>query len=395
MTISLNMVEAIGFSVLLLVLGKFSRKKVSFFSKYCIPAPVIGGFLFAVLHLALRVNGVMKFEFDETLRPFFMTIFFTTIGFNASIDTLKKGGLMTLKFLSAAIILAALQNAAAAALAPILNIHPLLALMTGAAPMTGGHGTAAGIAPTIVKEFGIAGADTIAIAAATFGLLAGSLMGGPVATGLINRNKLAIKQEDVKIVVNDEEPHADLNSEKFLVAFFYILITMWLGIYVSRLIAKTGFLFPTYIGAMVMGVFMRNVFEKTKLKVPMPEISVLSDVSLNIFLAMALMTLKLWELAALAVPLIVLLLAQVILTFIFVYFVTYRIMGKNYDAAVLCAGHCGFGMGATPNGMANMQSVCQKFGDSKIAFFVLPLVGSLFIDFFNGAQITLFINLLK
>ncbi|WP_041610117.1 sodium/glutamate symporter [Treponema pedis] len=394
MTISMNMVETIGFSVILLILGRFLRKRVSFFSKYCIPAPVIGGFLFAILHLVLRSQKIMYIEFDDTLRPFFMTIFFTTVGFNASIDTLKKGGLMTAKFLAAAIILAALQNVIAVVLAPVLKIHPLLALMTGAAPMTGGHGTAAGIAPT-VEAMGMTGAEAVAIAAATFGLLAGSLLGGPIANRLINKYKFSTKHENIKILVDDEEVHADLNASKFLNAFFYILITMWLGIYVSRLIGKTGLLFPTYIGAMVVGVILRNVFENTKLKVPMNEVAVLSDVSLTLFLAMALMTLKLWELASLAIPMVILLLAQVILAVVFIYFITFRIMGKNYDSAVLCAGHCGFGMGATPNGMANMQSVCERFGDSKVAFFVLPLVGSLFIDFFNGAQITLFINLFK
>ncbi len=220
-------------------------------------------------------------------------------------------------------------------------------------------------------------------------------MGGPIANRLVNKYKFSTKHENIKILVDDEEVHADLNASKFLNAFFYILITMWLGIYVSRLIGKTGLLFPTYIGAMVVGVILRNVFENTKLKVPMNEVAVLSDVSLTLFLAMALMTLKLWELASLAIPMVILLLAQVILAVVFIYFITFRIMGKNYDSAVLCAGHCGFGMGATPNGMANMQSVCERFGDSKVAFFVLPLVGSLFIDFFNGAQITLFINLFK
>lgn len=393
MIFDMNMVETIGFSMVLLLLGKIVRKNISFFSKYCIPAPVIGGFIFALLHAVLRSTDVLSFKFDETLKTFFMTIFFTTIGFNASIDTLKKGGIMTIKFLFAAFILLTLQNIAAVLLAPILGVHPLLALMTGSTPMTGGHGTAAGIAPT-VEAMGITGAEAVAIAAATFGLLGGSLIGGPTANLLVNKFKLKNGREKTATESNAEKA-VGLDSNKMLAAFFYILIAMWLGVYVSRLIVKTGFLFPTYIGAMVVGVIMRNIFEKTPFKVPMEEVSVLSDVSLNIFLAIALMTLRLWELANLAIPMVVLLATQIIVAFIFIYFITFRIMGKNYDSAVLCAGHCGFGLGATPNGMANMQSVCEKFGYSKVAFFVLPLAGSLFIDFINGLEITFFINFFK
>lgn len=393
MTLNMNMVETVGFSVALLVLGKLLRKRISFFSKYCIPAPVIGGFIFAILHVILRSSGTLHFKFDETLKTFFMTIFFTTIGFNASINTLKKGGIMTIKFLFVALLLAIMQNVVAVLLAPLVGVHPLIALMTGSTPMTGGHGTSAGIAPT-VEAMGFAGAEAVAIAAATFGLLAGSLMGGPIANRLITKYNLAGTKDDGS-VSTDDGIIARLSSEKMLVAFIFILIAMWLGVYVSGLISKTGFLFPTYIGAMVVGVILRNIFENTNLKVPMEEVTVLSDVSLNIFLAVALMTLRLWELADLALPMIILLMVQVILVFVFVPFITFKIMGKTYDASVLSAGHCGFGMGATPNGIANMQSVCQKFGQSKIAFFVLPLVGSLFIDFFNGVQITLFINFFK
>lgn len=392
--IQLDMLQTMGLAVLFLLVGRWIREKISFFSKYCIPAPVIGGLIFAIFHLTLRQSGLGGFEFEETLKNFFMTIFFTSIGFNASFQTLKKGGLIVVKFLLVATLLAVFQNIVAVILAPVVKVPPLLALMTGSTAMTGGHGTSGGIAPH-VKALGIVGAETVALASATFGLLAGSMMGGPLANRLITRFSLFDKKDSSNQGNILSDTVKVLKEEHLLSAFVHILIAMGLGVYVSGWISKTGLHFPGYIGAMLVAVVMRNISDAGLYKSPMNEISTAGNIGLNLFLAEALMTMKLWQLADLAIPMVVLLAAQCVITYLFVRFVTYYFMGHNYDSAVICAGHCGFGMGATANGMANMVSVCEKFSYSEQAFFVLPLVGALFIDFTNVAQIEAFINFLK
>lgn len=393
MTITMNMIQSIGLAVILLLIGKALRKRVSFFEKYCIPAPVIGGLLFAIITLILRLTGVLMFEFDTTLQAFFMTMFFTSVGFNASLKVLKKGGPKVFLFLGIATLLVILQNAVAVGLAGLVGVHPLLALMTGSTPMTGGHGTSAAFAPT-VEALGITGALTVAVAAATFGLVAGSMMGGPVANRLIIKHDLLNKKRVSGNVDEDmvKEKETLLDGDKIGMAFFQILIAMGIGVYVSNLIALTGITMPGYIGGMLVAAVLRNISDSGAFKTPQEEIGVVGDVALNLFLAMALMTLKLWELIDLAIPMIVLLAAQALLMYLFATYITFPLMGKDYDAAVISAGHCGFGMGATPNGVANMASVAQKYEYSAVAYFVVSLVGALFIDFTNAFVITTFIN---
>ena len=409
--LELDMIQAIGLAVILLIIGRFLRKKIGFFEKYCIPAPVIGGFLFAIIAFILKQSNVLEIKFDTTLQQFFMVMFFTSVGFNASLQVLKKGGKKVFTFLLAAIGLVILQNLLAVGLAPFVGLHPLLALMTGSTPMTGGHGTAAAIAPT-VEALGFKGADTastIAIAAATFGLIGGSMIGGPIADRLIKKNNLLptdiinerknehFEKKDIDENVRKEDLPI-LDAEKFSYALFYILIAMGLGSYLSIILKALlpALSLPVYIGPMIIAAIMRNIFDASeKLHAPIHEISVIEDVSLNLFLAMALMSLKLWQLIDLAVPVIILLLAQVVLIYFYLIFVTFKVMGSDYDAAVMVSGHAGFGLGATPNGIANMRSVTEKYIYSKVAFFVIPLVGALFIDFFNVSIITMFVSFFK
>ena len=409
--LELDMIQAIGLAVILLIIGRFLRKKIGFFEKYCIPAPVIGGFLFAIIAFILKQANIMEIKFDTTLQQFFMVMFFTSVGFNASLQVLKKGGKKVFTFLLAAIGLVILQNLLAVGLAPFVGLHPLLALMTGSTPMTGGHGTAAAIAPT-VEALGFKGADTastIAIAAATFGLIGGSMIGGPIADRLIKKNNLLptdiinerknehFEKKDIDENVRKEDLPI-LDAEKFSYAFFYILIAMGLGSYLSIILKALlpALSLPVYIGPMIVAAIMRNIFDASeKLHAPIHEISVIEDVSLNLFLAMALMSLKLWQLIDLAIPVIILLLAQVVLIYFYLVFVTFKVMGSDYDAAVMVSGHAGFGLGATPNGIANMRSVTEKYIYSKVAFFVIPLVGALFIDFFNVSIITMFVSFFK
>ena len=400
LNIKMDMIQTVGLAVIILILGRFLRKKVKFFETYCIPSPVVGGFLFAIINLILRKSNLVIFEFDNTLQSFFMTLFFTSIGFNASWRLLKVGGKKVGMFLIMAIVLVILQNIVAVGVGYLTGVDPLIALLTGSTAMTGGHGTAAAMAP-IVEELGHTGAKSVAIAAATFGLIAGSSLGGPLANRLIKGKKLEVVAEKVdnEKVRNDEflfnNDVRKLDGENFAKAFFLILLSMFIGSYVSTFLNQ--FLnFPNYIGPMIVAAVLRNISDNTtKFDLHYEEVHILEDVSLNLFLGMAMISLKLWELGNVAGQLAVLLLAQALLAWVFIYFVTFRFMGGNYDAAVLSAGHVGFGLGATPNGIANMQSVCDKYKHSHIAFFVMPIVGALFIDFFNVAIISGFFSFLS
>lgn len=400
LNIKMDMIQTVGLAVIILILGRFLRKKVKFFETYCIPSPVVGGFLFAIINLILRKSNLVIFEFDNTLQSFFMILFFTSIGFNASWRLLKVGGKKVGVFLIMAIVLVILQNIVAVGAGYLTGVDPLIALLTGSTAMTGGHGTAAAMAP-IVEELGHTGAKSVAIAAATFGLIAGSSLGGPLANRLIKGKKLEVVAEKVdnEKVRNDEflfnNDVRKLDGENFAKAFFLILLSMFIGSYVSTFLNQ--FLnFPNYIGPMIVAAILRNISDHTtKFDLHYEEVHILEDVSLNLFLGMAMISLKLWELSSVAGQLAVLLLAQALLAWVFIYFVTFRFMGRNYDAAVLSAGHVGFGLGATPNGIANMQSVCDKYKHSHIAFFVMPIVGALFIDFFNVAIISGFFSFLS
>ena len=398
--IKMDMIQTVGLAVIILILGRLLRKKVKFFETYCIPSPVVGGFLFAIINLILRETNLVIFEFDNTLQSFFMTLFFTSIGFNASWRLLKVGGRKVVMFLIMAVTLVVLQNVVAVGVGYLTGVDPLVALLTGSTAMTGGHGTAAAMAP-IVEELGHTGAKSVAIAAATFGLIAGSSLGGPLANRLIKGKKLEVVAEKVENekVRNDEflfnNDVRKLDGENFAKAFFLILLSMFIGSYVSTFLNQ--FLnFPNYIGPMIVAAVLRNISDNTtKFDLHYEEVHILEDVSLNLFLGMAMISLKLWELGNVAGQLAVLLLAQALLAWVFIYFVTYRVMGSNYDAAVLSAGHVGFALGATPNGIANMQSVCDKYKHSHIAFFVMPIVGALFIDFFNVTIISGFFSFLS
>ena len=400
LNIKMDMIQTVGLAVIILILGRFLRKKVKFFETYCIPSPVVGGFLFAIINLILRKTNLVIFEFDNTLQSFFMTLFFTSIGFNASWRLLKVGGKKVVMFLIMAVVLVILQNVVAVGVGYLTGVDSLIALLTGSTAMTGGHGTAAAMAP-IVEELGHTGAKSVAIAAATFGLIAGSSLGGPLANRLIKGKKLEVVAErvDNEKVRNDEflfnNDVRKLDGENFAKAFFLILLSMFIGSYVSTFLNQ--FLnFPNYIGPMIVAAILRNISDHTtKFDLHYEEVHILEDVSLNLFLGMAMISLKLWELSSVAGQLAVLLLAQALLAWVFIYFVTFRFMGRNYDAAVLSAGHVGFGLGATPNGIANMQSVCDKYKHSHIAFFVMPIVGALFIDFFNVAIISGFFSFLS
>lgn len=322
-----------------------------------------------------------------------MVFFFTSVGFQANLKVLKSGGKSLIVFLFLVIMLIVMQNFSAIGLANLIGLDSLTGMTTGSIPMVGGHGTAGAFGP-VLEDFGVQGATTVCTAAATFGLIAGSLMGGPVGNRLIKKHNLiaTIKTEDDSLLVEEEEKH-ERHFSMYAPAVFQLIIAVGLGTVVSDLLSLTGMTFPIYIGAMIVAAIMRNIGEYTgKITIHMGEINDLGGICLSLFLGIAMITLKLWQLADLALPLIILLAGQVVLIFIFSYFVVFNIMGRDYDAAVLAAGTCGFGMGATPNAMANMQAICEKYAPSVKAYLIVPIVGSLFADFLNSLTITFFIN---
>lgn len=389
------MYQTIAVAVVVLILGAFLKRKISFLEKFCIPAPVIGGLIFAIFTLICYSTGILEIDFDDTLKEVCMVFFFTSVGFQANLKVLKSGGKPLVIFLVLVIVLIITQNFTAIGLANLLGLDSLTGMTTGSIPMVGGNGTAGAFGP-VLEDFGISGATTVCTAAATFGLVAGSLMGGPIGNRLIKKHNLleTIKNDDDTLLVEEEEKH-ERHFSMYAPAVFQLIIAVGIGTIFSKLLSLTGMTFPIYIGAMIAAAIMRNIGEYTgKITIHMGEINDLGGICLSLFLGIAMITLKLWQLADLALPLIILLAGQVALMFLFSYIVVFNVMGRNYDAAVLVAGTCGFGMGATPNAMANMQAICEKYGPSVKAYLIIPIVGSLFADFLNSLTITFFINLL-
>lgn len=390
-SLDFDMYMTLALAVLVLYLGKFLRKKIYFLEKFCIPAPVVGGLVFALITLILHITGLLDFNFDETLKTVCMVIFFTSVGFQANLKVLKRGGVSLIIFLVSVTVLIILQNVLATTLSGAVGVSKAFGLTTGSIPMVGGHGTAGAFGP-VLEDLGFSGATTYCTAAATFGLIAGSLMGGPLGKRLIEKKDLQKTAIPVDEMPGEEED-AKNALQKYAPAVFMIVIAMGIGTVVSNLLSKTGMTFPVYIGAMIIAAIIRNIGEYSgKIEVPMAEIDDIGGICLSLFLGVAMVTLKLWQLAQLALPLIILLVGQTVLMFVFARFVIFNVLGRDYDAAVLAAGTCGFGMGATPNAMANMQTLTEKYKPSVKAYLLVPIVGSMFADFINSIVITFFVN---
>ncbi|MBX9137496.1 MULTISPECIES: sodium/glutamate symporter [unclassified Clostridium] len=398
MELNLDIFQTMALVTIVFYLGTYLRKKVKFLSKYCIPAPVVGGLLFAIVMLVLKLTNIASVTLDTTLQNLFMTTFFASVGFTASFKILKNGGIKVAMFLGIAILLVISQDVVGASLAKIFDLNPLLGLCTGSISMIGGHGTAGSFGP-LLEEMGVSGATTVSFASATFGLVMGSFIGGFVAKSLIENYKLKTpkQSEDHSIPLSDfhEDNQAILCHHKLMKGSAYLFLAMGVGSIISNFIQDTGLTFPSYIGAMIAAAIIRNVCDIRKQEIEEKEIEVIGNISLGYFLCIALMGLRLWELFDLAFPLVVMLIAQSLLMSIFAYFITFKVMGRDYDASVFASASCGFGMGATPNAVANMDALSTKFGFAPTPYFVVPIVGALFVDFVNSAVITLFINILR
>lgn len=393
-TFQLDIAQTVGIAAVLLVVGEFIKKHVSVLTRYFIPGPVIGGLLFSLIALAGHQSGSFTFEFYDNMRAFLMMVFFTTIGFSASFELLKKGGVAVAVFLLAAIGLVLIQNTMGAALASLLGVHPLIGVAAGSVSLTGGLGTSAAFGP-LLEQAGAAGALPAAIAASTYGLVAGCVLGGPLGSLLMRRFRLqgpAGQASGAVPHITTASEIGETNDKTVMYASILITLAIGAGTVLVDWLKGQGITLPSYLGPMLVAALIRNVIDLRKWPLPTRQFEVVGNVSLAFFLAMALMSMKLWEMAHVAGPLLVILLAQTLVMFAYAYWVTFRVMGSDYDAAVMASGHCGFGMGATPNAMANMQVFTSSHGPSVKAFFVIPLVGSLFIDFFNAVIITGFMN---
>ncbi|MEW5982405.1 MAG: sodium/glutamate symporter [Acidobacteriota bacterium] len=406
MVLKLDMVQTLALAAVVLFLGYAIRQRIGVLDRYNIPAPVVGGFLFAALATGFRLSGTIALEMDTTLQTPLMIAFFTTIGLGASLSLLKVGGPQVLLFWGLASALAILQSGVGIALARALNVHPFLGLIAGSITMTGGHGTGAAFGKLMEDQYQFTGAVTLAMAAATFGLVSGGLIGGPIATRLVQRRRLkpaprgrgAENTPDVKGLGLDTEIDTEMGGDAptaylLLKIMTVILVAMWAGSLLSAWLGRYVTL-PAYIWAMIIAAVMRNVADLLKsVRIEQRLVDDLGTIALSLFLSMALMSLKLWELLDLAIPMLIVLTVQVAMMAAFAYFVTFWVMGRDYDAAVMAGGHCGFGLGATPNAVANMEAIVERFGPAPRAFLVLPMVGAFFIDFTNALIISTYINL--
>ena len=420
-TLSLDMIQTAGIGALALIVGMFLTRKVSFLQKYCIPSPVSGGIIFSLLTLALYAWFDIEVSFDGTLKDIFMLAFFTSVGFQCDLRVIKKGGKPLIVMLVLLVILITAQNLTAVGLTRLLGVNPLIGMAAGSISMTGGHGTAGGFA-SVLEGMGLQGAGTIGMAAATFGLIAGSMMGGPLAEKIISKKLVheQMQEPDEEIdpamsgIESDEASpsgrakRVSTNEQEFqqyAKASYCILLVMGGGTVLSWLFAKMGVTFPTYFGALILAALARNLlglirykeegrWQKGEKLLDMERIVSVGNICLSMFLGMAMVSLRLWELQSLALPVIVILSSQVVLMALFAYYLAFPLLGRNYDAAILCAGLCGFGLGATPNAMANMSAVCYKFRYTVRPFLIVPIIGAMFTDLINTGIITFFLSLL-
>ena len=411
-SIELDMIQTAGIGALALIVGMVLTRKVGFLQKFCIPSPVSGGIIFSLFTLILYGWFDVEVSFDNTLGDVFMLAFFTSVGFQSDLKVIKQGGKLLVIMLTLLVVMIAMQNLMPMVITRLMGVDALIGMAAGSISMTGGHGTAGGFA-SVLEDLGLHGAGTIGMAAATFGLIAGSMIGGPLAERII-RTKLTHEQmqpQDEEIdpamagIESDEaspagrEKRVSTNEQEFqqyAKATYSILLVMGGGTLLSWLLTKTGVTFPTYFGALILAAIVRNVigFVNSEKLLDMDRIISVGNISLSLFLGMAMISLKLWELHSLAMPLIFILASQVLMMALFALFVAFPLLDRDYDAAVLCAGMCGFGLGATPNAMANMSAVCYKYRYTVKPFLIVPVIGAMFADLINTGMITLFLNLL-
>lgn len=394
MTIKFDLIQTMGLAVIVYLLGMHIKSKVAFLRKYFIPAPVIGGLIASILIFIGIQTGTYKITMTTTLQNYFMNLFFCTTGFTCSIAIIKKSGKLGAILAIGAVFFLVVQNIVGVSLAGLFGINKLLGIAMGSISMSGGVGSGAAFGPTLEK-LGADGGTTIGVAAATFGLLMGSVIGGPVAELLISKYHLRSNFTESSGISNVETKNT-ISEKHYFMSLVLVICAAAVGSYIHALLIKaTGLTFPYYVGCLFGGMLFRNIMDKKNWALNMKEIDLIGSVSLNLFLSLALMNLNIAKLVGLAGPMVAILLVQTVVMMLWAYFVTFRTMGKDYEAAVMAAGHCGVGLGQTPNAVANMAAVIEKNGPAPNAWFILPVITVIFINIMNPIIITTFINLLK
>jgi ESS family glutamate:Na+ symporter len=407
--LTLDQIQTVAFAGIALFIGYGIRRIVPPLARYNIPAPVVGGLLVAAIITAGRAWGIAPFAFDTGLQTPLMIAFFTSIGFGASLALLRVGGPAVAMFFLASTVMAVVQNALGAGVALALGEHPLLGVLAGSVTLTGGPATGLAFAP-LFEQAGVQGAATLAVAAAMVGIVSGGIVGAPVGTWLIARagrdghRPAAVLRPAVHVAANIVEDHLpespprapegeDVESYGLLKTIVLILAAMWAGSWLTVWFGTQGLTLPAYIGAMIVAAVLRNLDDAGKLiGISQRTVDDLGGAALSLFLVMALMTLRLWDLVGLAVPLLIMLTAQVLAIAVVAAGPMYRLMGRDYEAAVMSGGFIGFMLGTTANAMANMEALVQRYGPAPKAFLVVPMVGAFFIDFTNALIITIFLN---
>ncbi|MGM0900588.1 MAG: sodium/glutamate symporter [Bacillota bacterium] len=393
MSFSLDLAQSLALAVVVLLIGSVLKKRIGFFKKYFIPTPVIGGLLFAIIMLVGNQTQSFSVELDQSLSGLLLIAFFTATGFSFSVKDLKKTGIIGLKLAVLVIVLVILQNAIIPLISPLAGIDPLLGLTMASMSMSGGPGTAAAFGPTL-ESMGIANATLVGLSAATFGLVMGSIVGGPVAKYLIRKNNLSSKDVSETIELDLSSKLNALNDKSLMNGSFVILISMGLGTLMVMLLNLTGFTWPDYVGGLFVAAILRNIFDYMNISISLKSVNIIGAIALNLFLALTIMDLEVWNLLNLAIPMIIVLAVQTIFMMVFAIFVIYRVMGKNYDAAVMASGMSGVGLGSTPNAVANMEAVIEENGPSPNSMIILPVVVAVFLSALNPIIITVFINIL-
>lgn len=398
-TIKLDIIQTLSVAAVVYYVGILAKRYIKIFDRLNIPSAVVGGILFALIVLIVR-NRFFEIQFDTSTQPLFNVAFFTTIGMSASLPLLKKGGLLVGVFFLISAFFCLIQNMIGMGIASLFGINPLVGVIAGSVTLVGGPATGIAFAP-LFQRAGVIGADIVALTAATFGIVCGGIFGGPVGTWLINKHNIVHHPSDSQSLRNIVSPtdtdvlriNLEREDSPFVVNVVLLTIAMGIGTMVSGYFESLGWTLPAYIGAMLSASVIRNTAEATGwFKIDQRTMDFIGSVSLNIFLTVALMNLKLWELLELAVPITAILVAQVVVVILFAISALFYIMGRDYESAVISSGFIGFVLGTTANALANMKTVVNRYGDAPRAFLVVPLVGAFFIDFINAIIITAFIN---
>ena len=387
--IELNPRQTVILAIFVLFLGRYLNQKIRFLREYNIPEPVTGGILASLLSAAFYFGVDIELAFDLGARDTLLVVFFTTIGLSSRLETLLKGGVSLLILLVVAVGYLFLQNLTGLTAVAATGLPPAIGVIGGSVSLSGGHGTAIAWAPTFVEQYNVGNALEIGIACATFGLILGGLVGGPLAKFLITRYQLKSTEEELPTVgIPYEEEHLKIDLDNVLNAILVIALAIGLGLQLNDLLSFTGLRLPAFVTSLFAGIIMTNtiplIFPRMRMPTGTPTLALFSDLSLSLFLAMSLMSLQLWTLLGLGGPLLLLLAAQVVVVVLFAVFVVFNAMGRSYDAAVISAGYVGLALGATPTAIANMTAVTKSFGASARAFIVVPLVGAFFIDIANA-----------